>query len=104
MSFFSTLKSMFGFGTNGVTARPGDRLLPCDDCRKDFVFDAGEQKFFKSKGFTDPKRCPHCRKHVKVRMKKRKRPSSASRNNGSSYGRGRSRRRSPRADSPYADE
>ncbi|MFN8524798.1 MAG: zinc-ribbon domain containing protein [Chloroflexota bacterium] len=39
-----------------------DKALTCRDCRQAFVFSAGEQEFFASKGFTnEPSRCPECR-------------------------------------------
>jgi len=39
-----------------------DKMLTCRDCGKEFVFSAGEQEFFREKGFThDPARCPECR-------------------------------------------
>lgn len=38
-----------------------DRDLQCADCGDTFVFTAGEQTFFQTKGFTDPKRCSKCR-------------------------------------------
>lgn len=39
-----------------------DKPLQCDDCGATFVFSAGEQEFFASKGYTnEPKRCPLCR-------------------------------------------
>ena len=39
-----------------------DKTLKCADCSVDFVFTAGEQEFYSSKGFTnEPKRCPTCR-------------------------------------------
>ncbi|PZW19719.1 CxxC-x17-CxxC domain-containing protein [Thermosporothrix hazakensis] len=39
-----------------------DRTLYCRDCNQEFVFTAGEQEFFASKGLTnDPSRCPSCR-------------------------------------------
>jgi len=71
MSFLATIKRLLGFGPKVVKLGEGDRLLPCDDCKQDFVFDAGEQRFFKEKGFTDPKRCPKCRKKVRSRMRRR---------------------------------
>ncbi len=71
MSFLATLKRLLGFGPKEVKLGEGDRLLPCDDCKQDFVFDGGEQRFFKEKGFTDPKRCPKCRKKVRSRMRRR---------------------------------
>ncbi|MCX6724229.1 MAG: zinc-ribbon domain containing protein [Candidatus Staskawiczbacteria bacterium] len=38
-----------------------DLNLKCADCKGDFVFTEGEQKFFTQKGFTPPRRCPGCR-------------------------------------------
>ena len=40
-----------------------DRSIVCRDCGADFVFTAGEQEFYASKGLqNDPVRCPDCRK------------------------------------------
>jgi len=39
-----------------------DEKLTCTDCGNEFVFSAGEQEFFASKGFQNkPNRCPDCR-------------------------------------------
>jgi len=39
-----------------------DKTLDCVDCGASFIFDAGEQEFFATKGYTnEPKRCPECR-------------------------------------------
>src|SRR5205814_1149997 len=39
-----------------------DKTLTCRDCGQSFVFTAGEQEFFASRGFTnEPSRCPECR-------------------------------------------
>ena len=39
-----------------------DRTLTCRDCNREFVFTAGEQEFYASKGLqNDPVRCPECR-------------------------------------------
>jgi CxxC-x17-CxxC domain-containing protein len=39
-----------------------DKLLTCRDCGKEFVFTAGEQQFYASKGLQhEPRRCPDCR-------------------------------------------
>jgi len=38
-----------------------DQDLQCADCGSSFVFTAGEQQFFSTKGFTPPKRCKPCR-------------------------------------------
>jgi hypothetical protein len=43
-----------------------DKTLKCVDCGEAFVFTAGEQDFYASKGFTnEPKRCPNCRQAKK---------------------------------------
>lgn len=43
-----------------------DRTLTCRDCGDSFVFSAGEQQFFTSKGLVnDPQRCPSCRSAAK---------------------------------------
>lgn len=39
-----------------------DKTLVCRDCGQDFIFSAGEQEFFASKGLqNEPGRCPSCR-------------------------------------------
>ncbi len=39
-----------------------DKTLVCQDCGREFVFTAGEQEFYKSRGFQhEPSRCPECR-------------------------------------------
>ena len=39
-----------------------DKTLICKDCGNEFVFTAGEQEFYDSKGFTnEPQRCKACR-------------------------------------------
>jgi CxxC-x17-CxxC domain-containing protein len=39
-----------------------DRDVLCSDCGAVFVFSAGEQQFFREKGFTnDPKHCKQCK-------------------------------------------
>lgn len=43
-----------------------DKIFICIDCKKEFTFDIGEQKFYWSKGLHNPKRCPACRKYRKV--------------------------------------
>jgi hypothetical protein len=37
------------------------------DCSSTFLFEVGEQKFFKMRGLTPPKRCPPCRSKRKKR-------------------------------------
>ena len=38
-----------------------DRELICADCGLEFLFTAGEQRFYRSKGLAEPKRCKACR-------------------------------------------
>jgi CxxC-x17-CxxC domain-containing protein len=39
-----------------------DRELKCSECGEMFVFSAGEQQFFRDRGFNhDPKRCKQCK-------------------------------------------
>ena len=43
-----------------------DRTLRCRDCSEEFLFSAGEQSFFASKGLlNDPQRCVRCRAAAK---------------------------------------
>jgi CxxC-x17-CxxC domain-containing protein len=45
-----------------------DEKLTCTDCGAEFVFTAGEQQFFATKGFQNkPNRCPDCRSARKTR-------------------------------------
>jgi len=39
-----------------------DKTIICVDCGKPFIFTAGEQMFFWSKGLAEPKRCQLCRR------------------------------------------
>ena len=44
-----------------------DKTLICCDCGDEFVFTAGEQEFYKEKGFdNEPKRCKVCRDKKKA--------------------------------------
>ena len=39
-----------------------DKVIKCRDCGEDFVFTAGEQNFYKDRGFQhEPTRCRRCR-------------------------------------------
>ncbi|PKM61839.1 MAG: zinc-binding protein [Firmicutes bacterium HGW-Firmicutes-21] len=39
-----------------------DKTLNCKDCGSEFVFTAGEQEFYASRGFqNEPQRCKECR-------------------------------------------
>jgi len=40
-----------------------DKSLTCVECGVEFVFTAGEQEFYQSRGLeNEPKRCPDCRR------------------------------------------
>ena len=38
-----------------------DKEMNCKDCGQNFIFTAGEQEFFQSRGFSEPIRCKSCR-------------------------------------------
>ena len=68
MSVADPSAARLGLARRGVRAEEGlervyqDRSLTCRDCAEEFLFSAGEQAFFVSKGLTnDPQRCPSCR-------------------------------------------
>jgi CxxC-x17-CxxC domain-containing protein len=45
-----------------VTVAFVDRTLTCRDCGREFIFSAGEQEFYQSRGLqNEPRRCPECR-------------------------------------------
>ena len=40
-----------------------DKSITCRDCGREFVFSAGEQEFYQSRGLVnEPGRCPECRR------------------------------------------
>lgn len=46
-----------------------DKTLICKECGKEFVFTAGEQEFYASKGFeNEPQRCKACRRTARMRQ------------------------------------
>ena len=46
----------------GQTVSFSDRTLQCRDCGRDFLFTAGEQEFYQTRGLqNEPRRCPECR-------------------------------------------
>ncbi|HEX8035246.1 MAG TPA: zinc-ribbon domain containing protein [Ktedonobacterales bacterium] len=52
-----------------VTILATDQTLRCRECGRDFVFTAGEQEFYASKGLMNtPSRCPECRAARKSSM------------------------------------
>lgn len=42
-----------------------DKLIRCIDCEKEFIFTAGEQDFYSSRGLRVPRRCQSCRNRGK---------------------------------------
>lgn len=45
-----------------------DETLVCVECGKEFIFSAGEQAFYKEKGYVNkPKRCRECRNAKKAK-------------------------------------
>ncbi|MFI3260925.1 MAG: zinc-ribbon domain-containing protein [bacterium] len=44
-----------------------DKTIVCKECKKEFTFTAGEQEFYKERGFTnEPVRCKECRDKKKA--------------------------------------
>jgi hypothetical protein len=49
-----------------------DKTIVCKDCGEEFTFTAGEQEFYKEKGFdNEPTRCKDCRAKKKTSFKSR---------------------------------
>ena len=66
LAFFKKLLGMENEGGTSFKNGNGnenfeDARLVCAECRREFVFEAGERKFYKQRGLTPPKRCPPCR-------------------------------------------
>ena len=47
-----------------------DKIIQCKECGDDFVFSAGEQQFFQTKGFSAPQRCKNCRQKGRQTVEK----------------------------------
>jgi CxxC-x17-CxxC domain-containing protein len=61
-----------------------DKSFQCFDCDTTFIFSAGEQVEYASRGYkNNPKRCPSCRKERKARQYAN--GGSSHRNDNSSY-------------------
>ena len=55
-----------------------DKTLRCKDCGKEFVFTAGEQEFYASKGFeNEPQRCKECRDAKKAASRQQRKTYKA---------------------------
>ena len=40
-----------------------DRSMVCVECGETFAFSADDQRYHLEKGYTEPKRCPNCRRN-----------------------------------------
>ncbi len=40
-----------------------DLTIKCVQCNDEFVFTAGEQRYYEERNFSNPRRCPQCRKN-----------------------------------------
>ena len=49
--------------------RTGGKLRECASCHKTWVYEVGELRFLKKKGYSDPKRCKPCRAQARERKK-----------------------------------
>ncbi len=70
MGIMMMLGKLFGKVKNGSGLAGGTQTLEgtqltCVECRKTFLFEAGEQQFYKMRGLTPPKRCSTCRRQKK---------------------------------------
>ncbi len=45
-----------------------DIKVKCIDCGDDFIFTAGEQKYFRDNNLHQPKRCFNCRKNKREQL------------------------------------
>ena len=52
-----------------MEAQDQDKELLCQDCQGNFIWTAGEQRFYREKNFTPPKRCPSCRAYLKRKLR-----------------------------------
>ena len=65
-----------------------DKTLTCRDCGQHFVFTAGEQEFYQSRGLlNEPGRCPDCRQARKNRGGSTSGGSSSGGHNSGGYDR-----------------
>ncbi len=48
----------------------GAKVIVCRECGREFTFSLAEQEFYAQKGFTEPARCPDCRKRRRPRTER----------------------------------
>lgn len=49
-----------------MSAEFQDQTITCVDCGQQFTWSAGEQEFYRQKGFSSPKRCKACKQAKKA--------------------------------------
>ncbi len=72
----------------GSVSHYSDKVLQCRDCGNEFVFSAGEQEFYATRGFSEPTRCPECRAARKAQRESGGSAGGGYRESGGSYGSG----------------
>src|SRR5581483_12380268 len=71
----------------GVSVSYADKTLTCRDCGQPFVFSAGEQEFYASRGLmNEPGRCPSCRQQRRSSSSSTGYASSGGYSAGGGYG------------------
>ena len=48
-----------------------DKTIVCKDCGKEFIWKAGDQRFYEEKGFNAPVRCKECRDSRKAKYEEK---------------------------------
>lgn len=59
--------------------------LICKDCKKEFDYTVGEQRFYEEKGFAAPIRCKECRDAKKARNAEREQANNSNSDNSSKH-------------------
>jgi uncharacterized membrane protein YsdA (DUF1294 family)/DNA-directed RNA polymerase subunit RPC12/RpoP len=54
----------------------GDETIRCIDCGRTFVWSYGEQRYYRARGLSRPKRCPDCRSQKRASRGAGSRPTS----------------------------
>lgn len=66
-SRFISQREKYGIKENRDYEKFEDVVLECWECGNTFIFTGGEQKFYKQRGFQQPKRCEDCRMRKQMR-------------------------------------
>jgi uncharacterized protein YbaR (Trm112 family) len=46
-----------------------NKVIICVSCGEKFIFEKGEQDFYADKSYPPPKRCPECRRELKLKRR-----------------------------------